>query len=133
MIYLLQPRRPGRRRGLTAPMDPSMGETRNKQHDVVAYAVASRLKKYGRSASSHPEAQGRRPARSRPGTRDRHVIDVDPAFGEQFFDVAVGQAVAQGTGGPSARCPRVRVLFRRPPARTAHATFAARRSPVTTA
>src|SRR4029450_5548523 len=26
---------------------------------------------------------------------DRDVVDLDAAFGEQFFDVAVGQAVAQ--------------------------------------
>jgi hypothetical protein len=26
---------------------------------------------------------------------DRDMIDVDAVFGEQFFDVAVGQAIAQ--------------------------------------
>jgi hypothetical protein len=30
-----------------------------------------------------------------PRMNDGHVVDLDRAFGEQFFDVSVGQAVAE--------------------------------------
>src|SRR5215470_18891232 len=57
--------------------------------------------------------------------------EAGPVAGDGLGGVP-GEVVPQGAGRPPARCPPWRVLFRRPPARTAHAIFTAHRSPVTT-
>jgi len=49
------------------------------------------------------------------------VIDLDPAFGQQLFDVTVGQVVVRGR--PSGEVPAVLVLFPTAPSRTGHDHF----------
>jgi len=95
--------------------------------------VADRLQGGRVLTGGEPVGQSGEPQPGLPGLPLDPLVPVDPDLGrvgEPGADLDEGRAevlVPEGAGRPSARCLRMQVLFRRPPARTGRASFPASR------